>query len=211
ACSAAGGLRKRIDPRVADFAHEHRHRARTSRMSKVRQSIAVTAFNLAALPQRAAASLVVIVGITGVVAVLISVFALSTGFRRTIESTTQPDRVIVLSSGSESESGSGMSRAAVDSVMLRNAVRRDAAGKPVASAEGGIPARVWKKSDGTDAYISLRGIGPRGLAVHREIRLVAGRLFRPAVNELIVGRGARPLFAHLEVGGYVDVRRARSL
>jgi putative ABC transport system permease protein len=152
---------------------------------------------------------VVIVGITGVVAVLISVFALSPRFRRTIESTTQPNRVIVLSSGAESESGSGMSRAAVDSVMLRDAVRREAEGKPVASAEVVIPARVAKKSDGTDAYISLRGIGPRGLAVHREIRLVAGRLFRPAVNELIVGRGARQLFANLEVGGYVDLRGGR--
>jgi putative ABC transport system permease protein len=178
-------------------------------MSKVRQSIAVTAFNLAALPQRAAASLVVIVGITGVVAVLISVFALSTGFRRTIESATRPDRVIVLSSGSESESGSGMSRAAVDSIMLRDAVRRDAAGKPVASAEAVIPARVAKKSDGTDAYISLRGIGPRGLAVHREIRLISGRLFRPAVNELIVGRNAKQLFANLELGDYVDLRGGR--
>jgi putative ABC transport system permease protein len=178
-------------------------------MSKVRQSIAVTAFNLAALPQRAAASLVVVVGITGVVAVLISVFALSNGFRRTIESATQPGRVIVLSSGSESESGSAMSRAAADTIMLRDAVRRDAAGKAIASAEAVIPARVAKKSDGTDAYISLRGIGPRGLAVHREIRVVSGRLFRPAVNELIVGRGARQLFANLEVGDYVDLRGGR--
>lgn len=178
-------------------------------MSRMRQSIAVTAFNIAALPQRAAASLVVVIGITGVVAVLISVLALASGFRRTIESAAHPDRVIVLSSGSESESGSSIPRSAADSIMLRDAVRKDAEGKPVASAEVVISARVAKKSDGTDTYISLRGIGSRGMAVRRDVRLVSGRMFRPAVNELIVGSAARQLFANLDVGDYVDLRGGR--
>lgn len=175
-------------------------------MNLLRQSIAVTTFNLAALPQRAAASLVIIVGLTGVVAVLISVLALANGFRHTIESAAHPDRVIVLSRGSESSNGSSVPRAAADNIMVRDAVRRDADGKPLASAETAIPARVAKKSDGSDTYISLRGIGPRGMAVHREIRLVSGRMFRPAVNEVIVGRAARQLFANLDVGDSVDLR-----
>ncbi len=178
-------------------------------MSLSRQSIAVTMFNLAALPQRAAASLVIIVGLTGVVAVLISVLALANGFRQTIESAAHPDRVIVLSRGSESGNGSSVPRAAADNIMLRDAVRRDADGKPLASAETAIPARVAKKSDGSDTYISLRGIGPRGMAVHREITLVSGRMFRPAVNELIVGRAARQLFANLDIGDSVDLRGGR--
>jgi putative ABC transport system permease protein len=178
-------------------------------MSLLRQSIAVAAFNLAALPQRAAASLVIVVGLTGVVAVLISVLALSNGFRHTIDSAARPDRVIVLSRGSESGNGSSVPRAAADNIMVRDAVRRDADGKPLASAETAIPARVAKKSDGADTYISLRGIGPRGLAVHREIRLVAGRMFRPAVNEVIVGRSARQLFANLDIGDSIDLRGGR--
>jgi putative ABC transport system permease protein len=178
-------------------------------MSKVRQSIAVTAFNLAALRQRAAASLVVVIGITGVVAVLISVLALANGFRHTIESAADPDRVVVLSSGSESEGGSSIARAAADRIMLHDAVRKDAEGKPVASAEAVISARVAKKSDGTDTYVSLRGIGPRGMALRRDIRLVSGRMFRPAVNELIVGSAARQLFANLEVGDSIDLRGGR--
>jgi putative ABC transport system permease protein len=178
-------------------------------MSKVRQSIAVTAFNLAALRHRAAASVVVVIGITGVVAVLISVFALANGFRHTIESAAHPDRVIVLSSGSESESGSSIPRSAADRIMLHDAVRKDAEGKPVASAEAVISARVAKKSDGTDAYVSLRGTGPQGMALRRDIRLVSGRMFRPAVNELIVGSAARQLFANLNVGDYVDLRGGR--
>lgn len=178
-------------------------------MSLLRQSIAVTTFNLAALPQRAAASLVIIIGLTGVVAVLISVLALANGFRRTIEAAAHPDRVIVLSRGSESEGGSSVPRAAADNIMLRDAVRRDADGKPLASAEAVISARVAKKSDGSDTYISLRGIGPRGMEVHRDIRLVSGRMFAPAVNELIVGRAARQLFANLDIGDYVDLRGGR--
>src|SRR5262249_44160365 len=126
---APGGLRERADPGVEDLAHEYRRRARTPGMTGVRPAMAAPALTLAALRDRAAASLVVVVGITGVVAVLISVLALANGFRRTIESAARPDRVIVVSSGSESEGGSGLSRSAVDSIMLRDAVRKDAQGK----------------------------------------------------------------------------------
>jgi putative ABC transport system permease protein len=178
-------------------------------MSLLRQSLAVTAFNLAAMPQRAAASLVIIVGLTGVVAVLISVLALSNGFRRTIDSAAHPNRVIVLSRGSQTGNGSSVPRATADNIMVRDAVRRDAEGKPLASAETAIPARVSKKSDGTDTYISLRGLGPRGLAVHREIRLVSGRMFQPALQEVIVGRAARQLFANLDIGDSIDLRGGR--
>jgi putative ABC transport system permease protein len=52
-------------------------------MSALTQIAAVSAMNLRSLPQRIGTSSVVVIGIAGVVAVLISVLAMSTGFIRT--------------------------------------------------------------------------------------------------------------------------------
>ena len=48
-------------------------------MKMFRQIGAVTAMNFRSLPQRASTSLVIVIGIAGVVAVLVSVLAMSTG------------------------------------------------------------------------------------------------------------------------------------
>ncbi len=54
-------------------------------MKLFRQIGAVTAMNFRSLPQRASTSLVIVIGIAGVVAVLVSVLAMSTGLIRTME------------------------------------------------------------------------------------------------------------------------------
>src|SRR5688500_8352424 len=124
----------------------------------MREVIAITLLNLKNLPQRLGASLVTVMGITGVVAVLLSVMALATGFRRTIDNSASAERTIVLSRGSEVEAGSGVSRAAANTIMDAPGISRNAAGRPFASAEVLIVAPVARKSDGLDAYVTLRGV-----------------------------------------------------
>ena len=68
-------------------------------MSALRQAAAITAINLASIPQRLSTSLVICVGIAGVVAVLITVLAMSTGLQSTIASAGQADRAIVMRGG----------------------------------------------------------------------------------------------------------------
>jgi hypothetical protein len=41
---------------------------------------------------------------------------------------------------------------------------------------------------------SIRGMGPEGLALRPEIRLINGRMFRRATHELIVGKSAQGEF-----------------
>jgi putative ABC transport system permease protein len=175
-------------------------------MNVMHQIAAVTLLNLRNLPQRSGSSLVIVIGITGVVAVLISVLALSTGFRRTIDNSARADRAIVLSRGAESEGGSGLPRAAVAILLDAPGIRRNADGRPVASAETLIVAPVARKSDGTDAYVTLRGTGPLASELRPEVRLVAGRMFQPAVRELIVGRAAQSRFAGVAIGDRITLR-----
>ena len=51
-----------------------------------------------------------VIGIAGVVGVLVSVLAMSEGFRHTLASTGRPDRVILLRAGSDAELSSGVAR-----------------------------------------------------------------------------------------------------
>src|SRR5947208_6270977 len=70
----------------------------------------VTTVNLLTIPQRLATSLVIVVGIAGVVGVLVAVLAMSEGFRHTLASTGRPARVIMLRAGSDAEMSSNVAR-----------------------------------------------------------------------------------------------------
>ena len=65
-------------------------------MSLLTQIAAVTAMNLRSIPRRLGNSLVIVIGVAGVVAVLISVLAMSLGFRATVKGDARADRAIVL-------------------------------------------------------------------------------------------------------------------
>jgi len=61
----------------------------------------ITLINLRSLPHRLGTSLVIVVGIAGVVGVLVSVLAMAEGFQHTLASTGRPGRVIMLRAGSD--------------------------------------------------------------------------------------------------------------
>jgi putative ABC transport system permease protein len=175
-------------------------------MSAFKQITAVSALNLRNIPQRLGTSLVIVIGIAGVVAVLISVLSMSAGFRKTIDNSARADRAIVLSQGADSEAASFLSRASVLTAIDVAGVKRSANGKPIFSAEPLVIAPVARKGDRSDAYVTLRGVGPEALVLRPEFKLIAGRMFQPAVHELLVGQSALAQFANLGVGGHVVLR-----
>lgn len=169
-------------------------------MSALRQTFEVTAINLQSIPQRLGASLVICIGIAGVVGVLVTVLAMATGLRTTWTSTAREDRAIVLSSGTRSEAISFVSRESVAAIESAPGVRRAADGKPVVSPELLLPVNLLRVSDGKKATLIVRGLTPSASEVHPEIHLTAGRMFRTGLREVVVGRAAHNQFAHLDVG-----------
>jgi putative ABC transport system permease protein len=77
-------------------------------MRAAAQIIAVTAVSLRSIPHRLGNSLVIVIGIASVVAVLISVLAMSAGFQRTLLGDARGDRAIILTRGADSESSSSL-------------------------------------------------------------------------------------------------------
>jgi putative ABC transport system permease protein len=63
-----------------------------------------------------------------------------------------------------------------------------------------VIAMLPLKATGTDANVQLRGLTPRALEVHDNVRLTAGRFFQPGMFELVVGRSANLSYAGLDLG-----------
>src|SRR5258706_13950493 len=159
-----------------------------------KQLAAVISMSLQTLPQRVGASSVIVIGIAGVVAVLVSVLAMGAGFRHTLADTGRADRVIILRGGSDAELNSNLTRTDVDTISNAPGLAKDADGRALVSSELVTVVNVPKIDTGTDANGTLRGVGLRVTEVRPELKIVNGPGFRPAVGELIAGAGRARAF-----------------
>jgi putative ABC transport system permease protein len=175
-------------------------------MGMLSQTREIVLLNLRSIPSRLGASLVIVVGIAGVVAVLVAMLSMSRGLSRTLEDTGAPDRVVVLRGGSTVELSSFLDRASSTLVRQDPAVARLPSSLPAASGEIVVITEVMRPGQSSGANVSLRGVEPSGLALRDELRLVEGRLFRPGLRELIVGTSARSQFANLDPGSVLRFR-----
>lgn len=175
-------------------------------MRLLKQIVEISWMNLRNIPQRLGTSLVIVVGIAGVVGVLVALLAMAEGFRATLAGTGKDDRAIVLREGANAELSSGLSREQVDLIKRAAGVARDDAGEPLASAELLVIADLPKASTGTLANAQVRGVQPEAFALRPEVRITEGRNFTPGPRELIVGRGAASQFQDLQVGAQIAFR-----
>lgn len=175
-------------------------------MSAIREIAAVSSMGLRSIPRRLGSSLVIVTGIAGVVLVLLSFLAMAGGLSRTLASSGRNDRAIVLRRGADSEGASSLTREATQTIEAAAGIRRTAAGKPIASPEVLAIAGLPKKSDGSSAEVTVRGVTPMGFTLRPELALTAGRMVRPGLRELVVGRGAQSEFRGLELGQRVPIR-----
>ncbi|HTE40602.1 MAG TPA: ABC transporter permease [Steroidobacteraceae bacterium] len=176
-------------------------------MNTYTQITAVTGMNIRSLPQRLGTSSVIVIGIAGVVAVFVSVLAMSTGIVKTLSNSGRDDRAIVVRTGSSSELTSNLQQAAGLTIADAAGVRRGADGKPLASAEG-VRIVNLVRTDGLEANAPIRGITSQGLAMRSEFKLIEGRMFTPGVNELVIGRAAQRIYRDSKVGQVLDVNDA---
>ncbi|MYM89765.1 FtsX-like permease family protein [Rugamonas sp. FT82W] len=169
------------------------------------QIMTIAMVNLRNLPQRTGTSLVLVIGNAGVVAVLVSVLAMAAGFTHTMHNTGRADRVIVMRGGANSETTSALQRAAVQKILDAPGIRKDAGGRPLASAESVTVVNVLQNQTGNRSNVTLRGLGPQAAALRPEIRLVQGRMFEPGKGEIIVGRAAQQQFQGLGLGQHINL------
>ncbi len=85
-------------------------------------------------------------------------------------------------------------------------IRRDAAGNPLASPE--LPVQtLLQRSGGGRENIVFRGVLPVALEVHDQVHIIAGRMFRPGLNEIIVGKALLGRYANCALGAALHFGR----
>jgi putative ABC transport system permease protein len=161
--------------------------------------------NLRSLPSRYGTSLVIVVGIAAVVAVLISVMAMASGFIDSTRRSGREERAIVLGRGAESESNSGFSRDSATIVLNAPGIRKTPDGAPMGSAEHLAFITVEDRRTGRDTFVTVRGVGPHAFALRPEMKLVEGRMFKSGLNELIAGRSAQQRMDGVNIGDKVSL------
>ncbi len=174
----------------------------------MKQIFAIIWMNLRAVPQRAGSSLVIVIGIAGVVAVLVALLAMAQGFGATLKATGKADRVMFLSAGVTAELSSVLVPDIVPVLRELPGIVRDADGRPLASAEVVVITEL-RRGNGAqraDVNVSLRGVEPAGLKLRPEVRLVEGRWFTPGLREITVGQSAARQFEGVKLGATLKFR-----
>jgi putative ABC transport system permease protein len=171
------------------------------------QITAITGLNLKSIPERWASSLVIVVGLAGVVAVFTALLAMATGFEKTLSATGRTDNAIILRGGSDAELNSGLGRDSATLIKQAPGIRKGADGKPLASAEMIVIAELVRQGDEKNgANITVRGVEPNAFALRPQLKIVEGRKFRTGLRELIVGRGVTRQFQGAELGKTLRMR-----
>ena len=173
----------------------------------LKQALAITGISIRSIPQRWAPSLVIVVGLAGVVAVFTALLAMASGFESTLKSTGRSDAALILRGGSDAELNSAFDRASTDLIKEEPGIAAGADGRPLASAELMVIAELVRKDDVRNgANITLRGVEPAAFALRPQLRIIAGRTFTPGLRELIAGSGVVRQFQGAAIGDTVRMR-----
>jgi ABC-type antimicrobial peptide transport system permease subunit len=164
-------------------------------------------YNVRSLYVRRKVTLLAIGGIALVVAVLIVLTAMAAGFRIALQATGSPDNAIVTQRGSGSELTSGFSRDSANTVLVDARVKRDEAGRPMASPELVIVANLVRREDGQPINVLVRGVTPMAFQVRHGVQIVEGRNFTPGLYEVIVGRKMADRIEDAQLGGTIKLQR----
>jgi putative ABC transport system permease protein len=172
----------------------------------LQQVFAITQLGLRSIPDRLGPSLVIVVGLAGVVAVFTALLAMAAGFRSTLESAGRADVALVLRGGSQAELNSGLTREQATIIKQAPGVAAGADGQPLASAEVMVIAELMKTGEQSGSNITVRGVEPAGFDLRPKLKIVEGRRFRPGLKELIVGLGVTQQFQGAGLGKTVRMR-----
>jgi putative ABC transport system permease protein len=166
----------------------------------IAQIAGITATNLKTLPQRWAASLVVVLGMAGVVGVMVALLAMADGFQQTFRKAGRADRVIVLRNEQDNGMASAIERPQLPIVLDQPGFKKDTDGRPLAVAQKFMTSELTERRTGTLVGAVLRGTTDKVWKVFPEIRIVEGRAFTPGKREAVVGRAALAEFEELALG-----------
>jgi putative ABC transport system permease protein len=140
----------------------------------------------------------------GAMALVVFVFAavlmLDAGLRATMVQTGSYDNVMVTRRGAESEVQSGIERQAAAVVETLPQIAYGAEGLHLVSKETVVLISLLKRDSESLSNVVIRGMSPIGRVLRPQVRMIAGRMFRPGSGEIIAGSGVTRSFSGARIG-----------
>jgi putative ABC transport system permease protein len=166
----------------------------------ISQIIAVTSVNIRSIRARLGSSSVAVIGIAGVVLVFVAVLSIAEGVNATMKASGDPELVLILRAGSDTEMTSGLAGDSTRIIQDAPGIARDGSGAPMTSPELFVVVDHPLKRSGSPANVPLRGVTPEAFKVHSRLKIVEGRNLQFGQNEIIAGRAAARQFVDLNIG-----------
>jgi putative ABC transport system permease protein len=139
-------------------------------------------------------------GLALVVYVFATVLMLDAGLRQTLVGTGLWDNVSVIRRGSDTEVQSGVDRVQADVIESQPEVALGPQGERLISKETVVLISLNKRASDKPSNVVIRGVGPTGLTVRPQVRIVEGRMFQPGSSEIIAGRSIGERFNGAGIG-----------
>jgi ABC-type lipoprotein release transport system permease subunit len=139
-------------------------------------------------------------GLALVVFVFATVLMLDEGLRNTLVTTGEYDNVVIIRRSADTEVQSGVDRAQANTVSSHPSIALGEDGQPMVSKETVVLISLNKRGSAKPSNVIIRGIASRGLVLRPQVKLTAGRMFRPGASEVIAGASIARRFAGAGIG-----------
>ena len=151
-------------------------------------------YNVRNLRVRMGATVMTALGIALTVAIAIFIMMLLSGLNKAFQSTGNPNDVVGMRKGSDSELSSFVSHDTFNVLNTLPGIAKDSEGNPLVSGEM-VVAIVLPRADSTgETNVTVRGMTPTGIKLRDNLKLVEGRWFNSGQREVVVSRSVQRRF-----------------
>src|SRR5690242_7484180 len=165
-------------------------------------------YNIRSVRARWTSTIVAVLGIAGTVGVFVAMLSLARGFQATLVASGSKDNALIVRAGATSEMTRGVPLASVKIIQDAPGIARGTDG-PLVTPEAVLMAPIPLVSTDTDANVELRGVSPNVLEIRKQIKIAQGRMFKPGLAEIVVGKNANTTYKGLTVGNTIALGNVR--
>ena len=145
-------------------------------------------YNVRYLRTRWTGTLITAVTFGLVVAVFVIVMALAQGLDRAFVTTGDPLNLLIMRPGVQSEMQSNVSIDRYQIIRNLSGIAKGADGEPLVAPEVLIVVNKPKLPNGDKSNLQLRGVDLKVFEMRPQVQIVAGRMYKPGLREVIVSR-----------------------
>lgn len=158
------------------------------------------AYSVRNLWTRKLTTLLTAAGMALVVFVYAAVLMLDAGLKATLVGTGEPDNIVVTRRASGTEVQSRVERSQAAIVESQPEIAAGASGDKLLSKEVVVLIALPKRGSDLPTNVTIRGVGPEGIALRPQVNVIEGRAPRFGVAEVMVGKSVAQRFSGAELG-----------